>query len=196
VHELAIAQSMVEISRRHARGRRVTRLEVRVGHLRQVVPESLTFALELVAQGTELEGAELHIEHVPAAGTCRDCGSTVPLPDFPLMCSACGGLDLDADDAAAPIFEHEVDLLPGVGPVVVQRRAGARPAELLGQLHRDEVLEQPADEHVVAGQAILIDPRQVGGQSGVGDRDLGRLDQTLAPGGHRDDAGQPGRGRA
>jgi len=25
---------------------------------------------------------------------CRDCGSNIPLPDFPLMCSACGGLDV------------------------------------------------------------------------------------------------------
>ena len=98
MHELAIAQSMVEIARRHAGGRRVTRLEVRVGHLRQVVPDSLTFALELVTQGTELEGAQLQIEHVPAAGVCRECGSTVPLPDFPLMCSACGGLDVDVTE--------------------------------------------------------------------------------------------------
>jgi hydrogenase nickel incorporation protein HypA/HybF len=95
MHELAIAQSMAEIARRHAGGQRVTRVDVRVGHLRQVVPDALSFAFELIAQGTELEQAELHIEHVPAAGVCRDCGSTVPLPDFPLLCSACGGLDVD-----------------------------------------------------------------------------------------------------
>lgn len=95
MHELAIAQSMFEIARRHARGQRVTKVEVRVGHLRQVVPASLEFAFELVAQGTELERAALEIVQVPAAGVCRDCGSTVPLPDFPLMCSACGGLDVD-----------------------------------------------------------------------------------------------------
>jgi len=98
MHELAIAQSMFEIAQRHARGQRVTKVEVRVGHLRQVVPASLTFAFELIAQGTELEGAELAIDHVPAAGVCRDCGSTVVLPDFPLMCSACGGLDVDVTE--------------------------------------------------------------------------------------------------
>ena len=95
MHELAIAQSMFEIAHRHADGRRVAKVQVRVGHLRQVVPSSLTFAFELVAQGTELEGAELDLEQVAAAGVCRDCGSTIPLPDFPLMCSACGGLDVD-----------------------------------------------------------------------------------------------------
>jgi hydrogenase nickel incorporation protein HypA/HybF len=95
MHELAIAQSMFEIARRHARGQRITRVEVRVGHLRQVVPSALTFAFELVAQGTELEGADLAVEHVPAAGVCRDCGSAIELPDFPLLCSACGGVDID-----------------------------------------------------------------------------------------------------
>jgi hydrogenase nickel incorporation protein HypA/HybF len=89
---------MFEIARRHADGRRVAKVEVRVGHLRQVVPASLTFAFELIAQGTELEGAELDIEQVPAAGVCQDCGSTTPLPDFPLMCSACGGLDVDVTE--------------------------------------------------------------------------------------------------
>ena len=95
MHELAIGQSMFEIARRHARGLRVTQVEVRVGRLRQVVPASLSFAFEVIAQGTELEGAELVIVQVPAAGTCRECGSAVELPDFPLMCSACGGLDMD-----------------------------------------------------------------------------------------------------
>lgn len=95
MHELAIAQSMFEIARRHARGRQVTQVEVRVGRLRQVVPASLEFAFEVIAQGTELEGAELAIEQVAVAGTCRECGTAVELPDFPLLCPSCGGVDLD-----------------------------------------------------------------------------------------------------
>ena len=30
-----------------------------------------------------------------AAGACRDCGTEMPLPDFPFMCSSCGGLEVD-----------------------------------------------------------------------------------------------------
>jgi hydrogenase nickel incorporation protein HypA/HybF len=113
MHELAIAQSMFEIAHRHAGGRRVAKVEVRVGHLRQVVPASLTFAFELIAQGTELEGAELDIEQVPAAGACRDCGATIPLPDFPLMCSACGGLDVDVTEGEELEVESlELELEP------------------------------------------------------------------------------------
>jgi hydrogenase nickel incorporation protein HypA/HybF len=69
-------------------------VEIEVGHLRQVVPSALEFAFELLVSGTELEGAELAIEEVPAAGRCRDCGSETTLNAFPLMCAACGALDL------------------------------------------------------------------------------------------------------
>src|SRR5437773_880854 len=68
MHELSIAEAIVGIASAHAAGRPVARVEIKVGHLRQVVPSALTFAFELVAQGTVLEGAELAIEAVPAAG--------------------------------------------------------------------------------------------------------------------------------
>ncbi|MEA2282975.1 MAG: hydrogenase nickel incorporation protein HypA/HybF [Solirubrobacteraceae bacterium] len=95
MHELSIAGAIVAIAERHAAGRRVTRVDVRIGHLRQVVPDSLAFAFELVAAGTVMEGAELVLEAVPAAGCCRECGMDGDLTAFPLRCSACGGLDVE-----------------------------------------------------------------------------------------------------
>ncbi len=38
MHELSIAGSIVEIAGRHANGRRVTKVYLKIGHLRQVVP--------------------------------------------------------------------------------------------------------------------------------------------------------------
>jgi hydrogenase nickel incorporation protein HypA/HybF len=93
MHELAIAESLAEIAERHAAGRRVTRIEVHVGHLRQVVPAALEFAFELVAQGTALDGAELALVEVPVAGWCRSCGAESRPDGFPLTCRACGGWD-------------------------------------------------------------------------------------------------------
>jgi hydrogenase nickel incorporation protein HypA/HybF len=95
VHELAIAESVLRIVCAHAGERKVTRVELKVGHLRQVVPSALTFAFGLVAEGTVAEGAELAIEDVPAAGRCRACASESVLADFPLQCARCGGLDLE-----------------------------------------------------------------------------------------------------
>jgi hydrogenase nickel incorporation protein HypA/HybF len=95
LHELAIAESIVGISARHADGRQVTKVYLKVGHLRQVVPSALAFSFELVAQGTPVEGAELEVQQIPAAGLCRDCGEETRLESFPLQCRACGGFDLE-----------------------------------------------------------------------------------------------------
>jgi hydrogenase nickel incorporation protein HypA/HybF len=95
LHELAIAESVVEIARRHAAGRQVTKVYLKVGHLRQVVPSALAFSFELVAQGTPVEGAELEMEEIPVTGRCRECGAESQLTEFPLQCVACGAFDLE-----------------------------------------------------------------------------------------------------
>jgi hydrogenase nickel incorporation protein HypA/HybF len=95
MHELAIAESVVRIASRHARGRRVAVVVVAAGHLRQVVPEALAFAFELVAAGTPVEGARLELREVPARVRCRACGADTRQDGFPLACRACGGFDVE-----------------------------------------------------------------------------------------------------
>jgi hydrogenase nickel incorporation protein HypA/HybF len=95
MHELSIAQAIVDVAARHAGDARVERVFVRIGHLRQVVPPALEFAFGLVAEGTPVEGAELVMEIVPAAGRCRACGTESELAGFPLLCAACGSADLE-----------------------------------------------------------------------------------------------------
>ncbi len=95
MHELSIADSIVQIATRHAGVRRVLRVELRVGYLRQVVPAALTFAFDLVAVGTPVEGAALVIEEVAAVVRCTRCGADSEVPGFPLACGACGGLDVE-----------------------------------------------------------------------------------------------------
>jgi hydrogenase nickel incorporation protein HypA/HybF len=95
VHELSLAEAVVDIAARHAAGRPVRTVEVRVGALRQVVPAALTFAFDLLIDGTALQGAQLAIEEVPARGRCRGCANATTVRSFPLQCSACGGFDLE-----------------------------------------------------------------------------------------------------
>jgi hydrogenase nickel incorporation protein HypA/HybF len=95
VHELAIAEAIVAIASAHADGARVERVEVKVGHLRQVVPDALTFAFQLVTDGTALAGAELVLEEVPAAGRCRACAAETDFLELPMTCAACGSFDLE-----------------------------------------------------------------------------------------------------
>jgi hydrogenase nickel incorporation protein HypA/HybF len=95
LHELSIAESVVRIASRQADGRRVTKVQMKVGYLRQVVPSALTFGFGLLAEGTPVEGAELEMEQIPAEGRCRSCGVESRLGSFPLQCVKCGGFDLE-----------------------------------------------------------------------------------------------------
>ncbi len=95
MHELAIAQSITEIACRHAEGRRISKVELKVGQLRQVVPSALAFSFQLVAEGTLAEGAELAIESVPVAARCRPCGAESQLESFPFQCRRCASFDLE-----------------------------------------------------------------------------------------------------
>jgi hydrogenase nickel incorporation protein HypA/HybF len=73
MHELAISSAIVDTAARHAGGRRVEVVTLRLGSLRQVVAESLCFYFEIVARDGLCAGAELEIEHVGAWMRCMSC---------------------------------------------------------------------------------------------------------------------------
>jgi hydrogenase nickel incorporation protein HypA/HybF len=109
MHELSIAQSVVEIACRHAAGRKVTKVKLQVGWLRQVVPSALSFSFDLVAQGTPAEGAELEIVSVPAVGRCRVCEGQTELRAFPFQCQMCRSFDLQIV-AGEELFVESLEL--------------------------------------------------------------------------------------
>ncbi len=95
MHELSIAGFVLDVALANAEGRRITRVELVVGRLRQVAPDALTFAFDLLARGTAAEGAVLAIEAVAIEGKCRSCGVPSPQAGLPLRCPVCGGLDVE-----------------------------------------------------------------------------------------------------
>jgi len=119
MHELSIAESIVRIADRHAAGRPVTAVTVKVGHLRQVVPTALEFAFALVAEGTAVEGAALVLADVPAAGLCRACGARSEFDAFPFACGGCGGFDIEltqGEELQVESLELEEALTTNGGP--------------------------------------------------------------------------------
>lgn len=95
MHELSIADALLAIVTEHSAGRRVLRVDVEVGHLRQVVPESLSFAFGLLAEGTSAEHAELVLHEVPAEALCIACGASSGQEGFPMRCGRCGRPELE-----------------------------------------------------------------------------------------------------
>lgn len=75
MHELSVVQAIVATAERHAGGRPVAVVRVRVGRLRQVVPEYLGFYFEVASKETICEGAELEWERVDSRLACSECGA-------------------------------------------------------------------------------------------------------------------------
>jgi hydrogenase nickel incorporation protein HypA/HybF len=93
VHELSIAQSLMEIvleeGRRHRLGR-VKLIRLQVGELAAVVPESLEFCFEMVSKDTIAEGAVLDIESVPVVANCSQCRMAFEVENHVFLCPQCG----------------------------------------------------------------------------------------------------------
>ena len=106
MHELSLSGAIVNTVVKHAQERPVTVVNLRVGALRQVVPDTLEFYFGFVAKGTVCEGARLEQELVPARLHCTNCTREweMDLPVF--VCRDCG----DAGQVeVASGYEFEVE---------------------------------------------------------------------------------------
>ncbi|MCL4422247.1 MAG: hydrogenase maturation nickel metallochaperone HypA [Actinobacteria bacterium] len=95
MHELAVCEAIADTVRDRASGRIPARVQVRIGYMRQVVPESLVFSWEMVTAGTDLEGCLLDVDYVPAVAACRICGEQTTLETPILLCGACDSADVE-----------------------------------------------------------------------------------------------------
>ncbi len=93
MHELSIAQSLVETIRETAAahpGGRVRKVGIRVGDLSGVQPDALQFSFDIIIRGTDLEGAALDIERMGLTQHCNACNKDYPVVEFTLVCPDCG----------------------------------------------------------------------------------------------------------
>jgi len=112
VHELALSGAVLNTALKHAGDRRVSLVSLRIGRLRQVVPDSLEFYFELVARGTLCEGARLEQELIPASLRCEPCDFEweIEIPAF--RCPLCRGSEVavrSGDEFEVESIEVEED---------------------------------------------------------------------------------------
>ena len=159
MHELALCQAIVDTVERHAGGRRVEQVDVRIGHFRQVVPDSLQFSWELLTEGTDLAGCRLVVDHVPAVIECRACGATTTLEVPILVCSSCESSD--------------VTLVSGE-ELLVASIDRAREVVLMGRFHRhpDGTVHEHDHDHEHDGDH---EHRDVGDHTGYVDTGAERV---------------------
>lgn len=97
MHELSIAEGIIEVVERTALQNdvsRVKKVRVAIGELAGVDIPSLEFAWESVTKSGVAEGALLEIDRPKGQAWCMDCAMTVPLSKFGDSCPHCGGYHL------------------------------------------------------------------------------------------------------
>ena len=77
MHELAITQSILDISLKAAQAqhaRRIRTIRLTIGPFSGVVPECVQMYLDVLARGTIAEGAKIEAKTLPLRVRCRTCG--------------------------------------------------------------------------------------------------------------------------
>lgn len=93
MHEMGIALEMIKIVMdsipAHLKNPKVEKINLKVGKLAAVVPDSLDFCFQVASKGTPVEGALLHIEEIPVVVLCRECGHKWTAINPVFICEKC-----------------------------------------------------------------------------------------------------------
>ena len=93
MHEMGIAKQIIEIATSSIpdgmEDMPVERVNLKVGKLSSVVPDSLRFCFEILSKDTQLDGAKLNIEVVPILARCNECKFEWTINEPIFMCKNC-----------------------------------------------------------------------------------------------------------
>jgi hydrogenase nickel incorporation protein HypA/HybF len=93
MHELSIAQSVVDAVLERLPDAVVSSVVLQVGKLSGIAPDALRFCFELVAADTPLAGAVLQISQPDGLARCQACQQNFETNSLILLC-ACGSADV------------------------------------------------------------------------------------------------------
>jgi len=100
MHELAIAENLVNIVKDVAAGEKlskVTKVTVCFGKMVQVVPDLFETAFRAAVADTVAGDAELDIEVLPLKIRCNTCNTVTGPEDYCFVCSTCGSSDIEIE---------------------------------------------------------------------------------------------------
>lgn len=94
MHEMSVAMSLVEMveeSIRESGASRVSAVNIDIGSLAGVDPDSLEFCYEACSKNTPLEGSRLNINRIDAIGFCAICDKESSIAGNYSICDECMG---------------------------------------------------------------------------------------------------------
>jgi len=98
MHELSVAQSILDSALRHAEERgfqRILSVHLKIGRLSGIEVESLRFCFEVLSAETMARSADLTVDLLPIRGKCRQCGREFNLEEVDFVCPGCHNRDIE-----------------------------------------------------------------------------------------------------
>lgn len=92
MHEFSLIENIIEIILAELPRHQISRVEkisLRIGQMRQVVPDALSFGFECLSKQTPLEGAVLEVESVPVRVVCQSCQTGFEVKNWLDGCPTC-----------------------------------------------------------------------------------------------------------
>lgn len=99
MHEMGIALQIIEIATASIPPEladvRIETVNLKIGKLAAVVPDSLRFCFDVAVKDTALEGARLAIEELPVVAECKDCHTQWTISGPAFNCENCDSGSLE-----------------------------------------------------------------------------------------------------
>lgn len=98
MHEMSLVESIMDAileMKEENNWERISKVVLRIGDMRQVIPEVMSFAFNTASQSTPLEGAELVIREVKLHFQCQKCGKEWGEENMAFLCPFCGSMEVD-----------------------------------------------------------------------------------------------------
>lgn len=97
MHEMSLAENMLQIIEESARNQGFTRVRavvLEIGALSAVEPDAMRFCFDAVTSGSIAECARLEIIETAGQGRCEKCAENFPLAALYEPCPVCGSYEV------------------------------------------------------------------------------------------------------
>lgn len=95
MHEMSLAQGILQVVLDAADDKRILKVRLQVGRLQMVTPDALEFSFRLLAAGTRADEAIIEVQETPAILRCGQCGAEIELGLPQSNCRGCGASDIE-----------------------------------------------------------------------------------------------------
>ncbi len=94
MHEFSLAMNVVELAEKEAKNHGVSKIleiEIEVGDLSGIEPETFQSALGIAVEKTLLEKTLIRINRIPGRGVCSECNKEYEMRERLALCPVCNG---------------------------------------------------------------------------------------------------------